>query len=266
MAEPILEFDQVSVTFRGSRRHVTHALNSVSFRLDGAEIVGLAGESGSGKSTIARVAIGLQPHAAGRVLFGGVPLAVKRDARQRRLIQMVFQDPAASLDPRMTVEQSLTELIRFHGIARGAEATRHAEAMVERVKLPRAILSRRPHQMSGGQRQRVAIARALVLEPQVLIADEAVSALDVSVQAGIVRLFAELRVELGLSILFISHDLGVIRSLCDRVIVLQNGSIVEDADVDALFDAPQHPYTRNLLNAVPRFDRHLTDSSRKGTS
>lgn len=245
--------EKISVTFATRRRDPGHrALTDVSLRVGKGEIVGLVGESGSGKSTLGRVIVGLQESYTGSVRFDGETLAHRRTIAQRRAIQMVFQDPYASLDPQMTVWQMLEELLVVHRIGGTREARRErCWELMRLVHMPAGLLDVRPAGMSGGQRQRVAIARALAVDPRLVVADEATSALDVSVQAGIINLFADLRDKIGLSILFISHNLAVVRSLCDRVAVICQGEIVEAAATQAIFDAPQHDYTRQLLAAAP---------------
>jgi oligopeptide/dipeptide ABC transporter ATP-binding protein len=242
-------------TLAGEDLRVTYgdlvAVDDVSLAIDPGASVGLVGESGSGKTTVARVLCGLLPADAGRVTFGGEELPRRRSVQQRRAVQMVFQDPFGSLNPRRRIGSMLTELLRVHGLARGGERDRALELM-ELVGLPPASLDRYPAAFSGGQRQRIAIARALAAEPQVVIADEPVSALDVSVQATVLRVFAELRSELGIGLLLISHNLGVIQVLCESVAVMYLGRIVETASAAELFDDPRHPYTRALIEAVPR--------------
>lgn len=238
----------LSVVFPGGMQ----ALRHVNLSVDKGEIVGLVGESGSGKSTLGRVIVGLQNSYSGTVQFGEEVLAPRRTRAQRCAIQMVFQDPYASLDPRMTVWQMLRELMTVHRIGNGQQDRRQqCEELMRRVHLPVSLLDSRPTSMSGGQRQRIAIARALAVNPRFLVGDEPTAALDVSVQAGIINLFADLRQEMGLSQLFISHNLAVVRSLCDRVAVIYRGEIVEMAPTAAIFEAPQHDYTRQLLAAAP---------------
>jgi ABC-type glutathione transport system ATPase component len=251
----------IRVTFRSGRGRTQvahHALDGVSLQIGPGEIVGLVGESGSGKSTLARVIVGLQQPDSGALTFGGRPLGAKRSVEDRRNIQMVFQDPFASLDPRMTVWQTLNELLSVHKLVPRPERRARCEELMGLVQLPVSLLDARPHLMSGGQRQRVAIARALALNPRLLIADEAVAALDVSVQASIINLLADLREQLKLSILFISHDLAVVRSLCDRIAVIYLGKIVEEGEPLSLFDDPKDDYTQRLLAAVPRLDAAMT--------
>ena len=257
MSKQIFEANDVSVTFnvgRGRNKSQVRALNNVCLDVNQGEIVGLVGESGSGKSTMARVIVGLQKHDSGELIYMGEPLPQARKLEDRRKIQMIFQDPYSSLDPRMSVKQSILELLDTHNILPKEKRLDRCKELLSLVKLPESLLDSRPYAMSGGQRQRVAIARALSLNPQFLIADEAVSALDVSVQASIINLLADLRESLKLSILFISHDLAVVRLLCDRVNVINTGVIVESSPTVALFDNPTHPYTRQLISAVPKLD------------
>ena len=243
----------------GWRSQRWRAVDGVSLSVAPGECLGLVGESGCGKSTLARAAVRLIPIDAGRVLLDGVDLAPLsgRTLRQaRRRLQMVFQDPYASLDPRFTAARIVAEPLLAMGIARGAAARARAAELLTLVGLDPALhLDRWPHEFSGGQRQRLGLARALACEPRVLVCDEPVSALDVSIQAQVVNLLADLRRRLGLALLFISHDLAVVRKLADRVAVMRAGRIVELADVDALFAAPQHAYTRELLAAVPSLPR-----------
>ena len=250
----LLELSEVSVTFRS--RHSSHELRAVDrVNLDIAqgEIVGLVGESGAGKSSLGRLIVGLNRPTAGTLTFDGAALpSGKWPPELRRRIQMVFQDPYSSLDPRMTAGQQLSELLRARaGVPRG-EVPGRARKLLEQVDLPAELLGARPRRMSGGQRQRVAIAKALAVGPDLLVADEPVSALDVSVQAGVIALLGELRRTLGLAVLFIAHDLAVVRHLCDRVAVMYMGRIVEQGNTEDLFADPRHPYTRGLLAAIPR--------------
>ena len=253
-----LKAENISVTFGRGEKAFT-AVDDVSIEVAEGEIVGLVGESGSGKSTVSRVICGLQRDYTGRVSFDGEELEPKRSAKQWRVVQMVFQDPFASLDPRYTVRNTLNEVIRHHKLASGAGLKRRCAELMDMVRLPVEFLDRTPTAMSGGQRQRVAIARALAVQPQVIVADEAVSALDVSVQSEIIDLFARLREQLGLSILFISHDLAVVKSLCERVCVIHNGVLVESRSTAEIFDNPREEYTKSLLRAIPRFDSAFLD-------
>jgi oligopeptide/dipeptide ABC transporter ATP-binding protein len=231
------------------------ALHGVSFDVAPRETLALVGESGSGKSTLARALAGLVPSAAGSARFGGVDL-LRLGARAwrplRRRLQLVFQDPSASLDPRLRVGAIVAEPLAIHGLrARSARAARVAELLAQ-VNLDPALAERWPHQLSGGERQRVGLARALALEPELVLLDEPVSSLDVSVQAQILNLLATLRERRGLAYLLIAHHLGVVRQLADRVAVLFAGRLVEEGPGEALFAAPLHPYTQALLLAAPR--------------
>jgi oligopeptide/dipeptide ABC transporter ATP-binding protein len=227
------------------------AIDGVSLSIDAGDAVGLVGESGSGKTTVARVLCGLQTPDAGRVLLNDHPLPRRRSVAQRRAVQMVFQDPFASLNPRRRIGSMLIELLRAHHLSPGVEHDR-ARELIELVGLPDAALDRYPAAFSGGQRQRIAIARALATQPRILIADEPVSALDVSIQATVLQVFGQLRSELGIGLLLISHNLAVVRVLCETVAVMYLGRIVETAPTAELFHDPRHPYTQALLAAVPR--------------
>jgi oligopeptide/dipeptide ABC transporter ATP-binding protein len=251
--QALLELDRASVTFRSRHgRSDLRAVDRVSLNVAPGTIVGLVGESGSGKSSLARLIVGLNQLSDGEARFAGSPLPAGRwPDGVRRKVQMVFQDPFSSLNPRMTIGQQVGELLRVRGGVPRAEVAGRTAELLAQVHLPAELSRARPRQMSGGQRQRVAIAKALAVRPELLVADEPVSALDVSVQAGVIRLFAELRRELGLAVLFISHDLAVVRHLCDEIAVMYMGRIVEQGSTAEVFANPQHPYTRALLAAIP---------------
>ena len=236
------------------------AVDGVSFTLNEGETLGLVGESGCGKSTLCRVILQLTPPTSGSVRFAGEELVgrSRRDMRPlRREMQMIFQDPFASLNPRKRVGQIIGDSMELHGLARGRELKRRVQDLLDRVGLQAEHYNRYPHEFSGGQRQRIGIARALALRPKLIIADEPVSALDVSVQAQIINLLDELQDEFGLSYLFVAHDLGVVRHVSDRVAVMYLGKIVENSGADALYERPIHPYSHALLSAVPIPDPRL---------
>ncbi|HWT28960.1 MAG TPA: ATP-binding cassette domain-containing protein, partial [Methylophilaceae bacterium] len=226
----------------------------VSIDLHAGTTLAVVGESGSGKSTLARCLLQLLPLDSGEVLFQGVDLAklTAAELRQRRRdMQMVFQDPFASLNPRMRIGEIVAEGLLIHGLGNADERRQKALGMLKRVGLSEADMNKYPHQFSGGQRQRIGIARALVLEPKLVVCDEPVSALDVSIQAQILLLLKELQQEMALSYLFISHDLRVVRHIADEVAVMHHGKLIEHGQVEALYAAPQQEYTKNLLSAIP---------------
>lgn len=250
--------DLVKVYRRGDREVV--AVDNVGFTVAAGQRLGIVGESGSGKSTLVRMMAALSRPTSGDVAFDGVSIIGRSDndlAALRRGVQMVFQDPRSSLDPRMKVGAAITEPLRsriWRGLVRPDPAARLAEVMAQ-VGLDPDDASRYPHQFSGGQRQRIAIARALAPKPRVLIADEAVSALDVSVRAQVLNLIADLVVEYGLTLVFVSHDLSVVRHVCDTVLVLRSGRLVEQGPTEQVYGDPRDPYTRQLLASVPRLRR-----------
>jgi oligopeptide transport system ATP-binding protein len=245
---------QLAARLRHEER-LLRAVDGVDLEIGRGEALALVGESGSGKSTLALALSGLRPADKGTIMLNGKTLPARRSNADRRRVQMVFQDPYSSLNPRMTVGGMLRELLRVHHVVPRNEVAAESERLLALVGLPAEAVTAYPRQFSGGQRQRIAIARALALRPEVLIADEPVSALDVSVQATILNLLAGLRAELGLSLLLISHNLAVVRHLCSRVAVMYLGRIVEVAPTEELFGTPRHPYTRGLLAAIPRLAR-----------
>jgi peptide/nickel transport system ATP-binding protein len=252
--QPLLEVDDVSVSFRRPNGSVLDALASVSLIVRPGETLGVVGESGSGKTTLGKVVLALQQPDRGEVRFQGQPWSRLAESARRPLrpqIQTIVQDPLSSFDPRYTVERIIEQPLRLRGLDRAARRRRIAE-LIELASLPPELLGRRPNTLSGGQRQRVSIAQALAAEPRLLVCDEPVSSLDVMTQAQVLALLATLQTQLGLAMLFISHDLGVIRHMSHRIAVMEAGRIVETGTVDEIFDAPRHAYTQRLLSAVPR--------------
>jgi len=258
---PLVELDDLRVWFPIKRgvlldRHVgdVKAVDGVSLTIARGETVGLVGESGCGKSTVGRAMLRLYEPTGGRVLFEGTDVTHLRESELRplrRRMQMVFQDPFASLNPRHSIGRTIGEPLRVHGISSRREATTRVREILEVVGLPADAANRFPHEFSGGQRQRVGLARALALNPSLLVCDEPVSALDVSIQAQIVNLLEQLQSEFGLTYLFIAHDLAVVRHISDRIAVMYLGKIVEVAPADDLYENPLHPYTLTLLSAIP---------------
>ncbi len=252
--EPVIGARDLEKQFavRGFSGHVVPALRGVSLDVAPGEFVGLVGESGCGKSTLSRILIGVESATSGEVLHEGRPVETREEwASLRRDVQYVFQDPYGSLPPRMRIGDVLTDPLRIHGMRDRHERAARAIAMLQEVGMPASAMQRYPSAFSGGQRQRISIARALVLEPRVIICDEIVSGLDVSVQAQVLNLLLDLQASRGLGVLFISHDLRVIRYLCSRVCVMYLGEIVEEGAADELFADPQHPYTQGLLASSP---------------
>ncbi len=259
MTAPLLQVQGLVKHFAGRGGVRVRAVDGVDLDVAAAEALGIVGESGCGKSTAARAMLRLIEPDAGSIRFEGADVRAARGAALtalRRRMQMVFQDPYASLNPRRSIGRTLAEPLTVHRLARGAAAWEQAGALLEEVGLPAAVRSRYPHEFSGGQRQRIGIARALALRPALLVADEPVSALDVSVQAQILLLLRRLQQERGLAFVFVSHDLAVVRWFCSRVAVMYLGRVVERGPVATVFRNPRHPYTRLLRDAVPVADPH----------
>jgi peptide/nickel transport system ATP-binding protein len=266
MSEPLVELQGVSKRFvqpldfagkvaralgAGVSDEVVHAVDDVSFSVSEGEVVGLVGESGCGKSTLGRMVAGILEPSAGAIRYRG-----RENAGLK--VQMIFQDPFASLNPRMRVRDIVGEAPVVHGLVKEKDLDAYLDALLERCGLDPSYKPRYPHQFSGGQRSRIGIARALAVKPEFLVCDEAVAALDVSIQAQILNLFMQLRHDLGLTYLFISHDLGVVEHLSDRVVIMYLGRVVESAPTEEIFSRANHPYTQALLRQVPRLDTRKT--------
>lgn len=253
-----------SLPFSRSRgTKMLHAVDDISLRLYPSEVLGIVGESGCGKSTLARTMLRLSEPDSGRIMLDGVDFTSQSAAelrRSRRNVQMIFQDPFSSLNPRQTVEEILREAVRFHRIRPRSAENEYLGELLDRVGLRSSDAKKRPREFSGGQRQRIGIARALSVEPRVLVADEPVSSLDVSIQARILELLSDLQVQMGLSMIFITHDLAVVRYVSDRIAVMYLGQIVERGSRDSLFARPHHPYTQALLASAPRLDRRIAQT------
>ena len=265
----LLSVEDLTVRFpekRQGKKVMFTAVDRASLSVDLGEIVGLVGESGSGKSTIARCICGLNAEYDGHIIFDGTKLGRRRSRDQWRGIQMVFQDPYASLDPRLTVRSLLHEVVRYHKVVMAPQIDRYCVYLMQLVQLPIDLLDALPYEMSGGQRQRVAIARALAVRPLLLIADEATAALDVSVQSEIIRLLLRLQRTLGLSILFISHDLNIVRTICKRTYVIYHGKLVEHGPTERVFLHPQQAYTQRLLQAIPKLSSAYVQRLAAGVS
>jgi len=258
--QPLIEVKQLKRYFGSSARPV-RAVDDVSFTIQPGETLGLVGESGSGKSTIGRTLLRLIDASSGQVLYRGEDLGTTTSKRMRQLrskLQIIFQDPYASLNPKMRVRDILGEALATHGLAQGpGQSMARIAELLDLVGLRPEHASRYPHEFSGGQRQRIGVARALAVEPEFIVADEPLSALDVSIQAQVVNLLCDLRERLKLTMLFISHDLDVVEYLCDRVVVLYLGRVMEVASTQALFERPLHPYTQALLAASPKPDPEI---------
>lgn len=280
---PIIDMKSVSMRFTkpvdaagkianllgaNNRPEVVHAVNDVSFGIQQGEVVGLVGESGCGKSTLGRMVSGIYQPTEGQILYEGVDLRAMTSAQRTKAnldVQMIFQDPMSSLNPRMRVREIVGEAPVFHGLVPKTSMDDHVASILERVGLDPVFMRRYPHQFSGGQRARIGIARALAVNPKFLVCDESVAALDVSIQAQVLNLFMQLRQDLNLTYLFISHDLGVVKYLSDRVVIMYLGRVVESAPAQQIFAAPNHPYSQALLDNVPSLaHRHKRFSSIKG--
>ncbi len=262
--KPILEIDDLHVRFpvggsffRGSVAKSVSAVSGISLQIMPGETVGIVGESGSGKSTLARAVLGLTPLSSGHISFEGVDLALQRDvglAKLRRGAAMVFQDPFNALNPRMTIGQTIGEVLAVQGKVAKRDIPARIGELLDLVGLGREFIDRKPRSMSGGQCQRAGIARALAVDPKLIIADECVAALDVTIQAQIIDLFRELAARMNLTLLFIAHDLAIVRNLCERTIVMYRGEVVEDGPSEQVFSQPKHPYTAALIAAIPDID------------
>ncbi len=271
MTAPLLEAEALVKHFalrrpaidllRGRPRPVQRALDGVSIAVERGETLGIVGESGSGKSTLARCLVRLLTPDSGTIRLNGEAVKGPTLRHFTRQVQMVFQDPYGSLNPRMRVGAALAEVLQVHRVVEPGAVQSRVRALLDLVHLPADAAQRFPYEFSGGQRQRIGIARALAVEPALIIADEPVSALDVSVQAQIINLFMELQARLGLALVFITHDLRLVRHIAHRTAVMQRGQVVETGLTEALFTAPQHPYTQTLLGAVPRLPSRSPTSS-----
>lgn len=262
--QPLISVEKLEQVFDLGKGQQVKAVNQVDLKIYRGETLGLVGESGSGKSTLGRAILQLYQPTSGRIMFHGFDLkqlTPTEKLRVRKDMQIIFQDPYASLDPRMKVEDIIGEALDTHGLVKNANERRaRVEELLELVELDPSFASRFPHEFSGGQRQRIGIARALAVEPDFIVADEPLSALDVSIQAQIIDLLQKLQEKLGLTYLFIAHDLAVVKQISDRVAVMQHGQIVEIAETKELYDKPLHPYTQQLLSAVPRLDAQFRAS------
>jgi ABC-type glutathione transport system ATPase component len=268
----LLEVRNLKVHFRKSsllelargKARLTRAVDDVSFEIERGACVGLVGESGCGKSTLSRAVMRLVRPTSGSILFDGADIHALQGKRLfdfRRRVQMIFQDPFGALNPRLTAGETLDEVLRVHGVAAAPARRERVRGLLDRVGLAADVADRRPRALSGGQCQRVGIARALAVRPELIIADEAVSALDVSIQAQILNLLRDLRRDMGLTMIFVSHDLGVVRYLCDDIMVMNRGRLVERGGIDRIFEHSASPYTRELVAAMPTLRRPGTGTA-----
>jgi oligopeptide transport system ATP-binding protein len=271
IADAAMQVRDLTLDFGASRhfggKHTLRALDAVSIDVAPGEILGVVGESGSGKTTLGKTLLGAYRPTSGQILYGGQDLAVlppRRWGRLRRDLQMVFQDPLSSFNPRFTIKSSLALPLRLHGVCAKSQIADQVAGLLRRVGLGPEHAARYPHELSGGQLQRVAIARAISVDPRIIVADEAVSKLDVSVRAQVLNLLKRMNRETGVSLLFITHDLGVARFLCDRIAVMYFGRIVEIGTTEQVFGAPRHPYTLSLLRARSAAGPVATDADETG--
>jgi peptide/nickel transport system ATP-binding protein len=268
---PVLSIENVKKTFINSQNRKVEAIQNVTLEIAPSQCVALVGESGSGKTTLGRCVVGLETPTSGSIELDGLPAtnynSINGEARAilRKKAQIVFQDPYSSLDPKQTIYNCLNEVLQVNGVSKNLRSAR-VDVLLEQVGLPTSYKERLPESLSGGERQRVAIARALAVEPKLIVCDEAVSALDVSVQSQILSLLRKIQKDMGISLLFISHDLAVVRQIADKVYVMQNGLIVESGDVDDVLSRPQNEFTRKLLSSVPSSASHLAEKKSMSTS
>ncbi len=264
--EPLVQVEDLCQYFRLSRHKVLKAVDHVSFYINKGETLGLVGESGCGKSTTGRCLEKLYTPNAGKVLYKGKDIFSynKEEEKQfRKEVQMIFQNPHASLNPRMTVKDIVGNGMKIHGLATDADLDQKVEALLKKVGLNRDHMSRFPHEFSGGQKQRIGIARALAVNPEFVICDEPISALDVSIQAQVLNMLKELQEEMGLTYLFIAHDLSVVKYVSDRVVVMYLGTVVEQAESEELYENPLHPYTQVLLSSIPVADPEMVRKNQR---
>ena len=264
---PLLSIRDLHVHFHsgggllGGAARTVKAVDGVSFDIGTGQTLGVVGESGSGKTTIGRALLRLIPATSGSVMYNGTDVLAASHADLRKLrqdMQIIFQDPSGSLNPRMRIRQIVAEPLEVHGLAKGQDTDKLVGDLLERCGMPRSAADRYPHEFSGGQKQRIGIARALAVKPKFIVCDEPTSALDVSIQSQIINLLRDLQDEFKLSYLFISHDMAVVRHMCERIAVMYKGKMVEEGERDQILYDPQHEYTKRLLSSVPRTDRAVS--------